>query len=42
MALKISQVEVGDSGVYECEAVNGFGSKTVEIQLEVQGKKLEV
>ena len=39
MSLKISHVEVHDSGVYECEAANGFGGVSAQIHLQVQGNK---
>ena len=36
--LKIKFVETGDSGIFVCKGVNGFGSKSVQIQLVVRGK----
>ena len=36
--LKIKSVEIGDSGIFVCKGVNGFGSKSVQIQLVVRGK----
>ena len=36
--LKIKSVDIGDSGVFVCKGVNGFGSVSVQIQLVVRGK----
>ena len=35
--LKIKSVEIGDSGIFVCKGVNGFGSVSVQIQLVVRG-----
>ena len=36
--LKIKSVEIGDSGIFVCKGVNGFGSVSVQIQLVVRGR----
>ena len=36
--LKIKPVTMTDNGLFVCKAVNGFGSKSVKIQLVVHGK----
>ena len=38
--LKIKSVEIGDSGIFVCKGVNGFGSVSVQIQLVVRGTYL--
>lgn len=35
--LKIKGVQVVDSGVYVCKGVNGFGSRSVDLNLVVKG-----
>ncbi|CAG0921136.1 unnamed protein product, partial [Notodromas monacha] len=37
-ALKIKRTRAEDSGIYECRAINGFGTVTVEVELFVQNK----
>lgn len=40
MSLMVRDAEVSDSGMYRCKAVNGFGSRDVQIQLQVRSKSL--
>ncbi len=37
--LKIRGVRTGDSGVFVCKGVNGFGSEQVELNLVVRGEE---